>query len=109
MQNIVKKILKEKGATLNHKGEAVEFKTGYQVSIKDLLIKDAKTLDTDAIKNVLEMAKEQKAYAGFWIDRDKAYIDLSKRYATKKEALKLGKEKSQKSIYDWKNKGLIWV
>ena len=42
-----------------------------------------------------------------WIDGGKAYIDCSEYVSTKKQALKVGKERKQLSIWDWKNSNAI--
>ena len=41
-------------------------------------------------------------HLGIWIDNGKAYIDLSEHIATKREAMKAGKERKQLSIWNWK-------
>lgn len=43
-------------------------------------------------------------YLGIWIDKGIAYIDKSKNIKYKKDAMRLGRENKQISIWDW-NKG----
>ena len=89
------------GATLNEYGEVVAYAKGYQVSHKDLMIipvyKLTKKLIMECIMDLLH-----GEHLGIWIDNGKAYIDLSEHIATKKEAMKAGKERKQLSIWNWK-------
>lgn len=105
----VAEILKNGGATLNHKGQERNLKSGYQVSFKDLQTVPAEKFTPSHIEKTMKQAEQEKAYIGLWLFKNKVYIDLSRRIATKKEALKKGKELNQKAIYDWKNKMVITV
>ena len=74
---------------------------GYQVSEKDLLIIPAYKLTK---KHLMDMLNRLPVGAnlGVWIDQGKAYIDCSEYIATKKQAMKLGKQRKQISIWNWK-------
>lgn len=105
----LKNIINNGGATLNRKGEAVNFKAGYQVSRKDCYI-----LDINSTKNILDAINEllnsiqANEYAGIWIEKGKAYIDISIKIDALDEALKVGNELKQKSIFDWNTKKCIY-
>ena len=40
---------------------------------------------------------------GLWVDNGLLYIEISKRFLSKKQAIKEAIEKNQKAIWDWKN------
>lgn len=89
------------GATLNEYGEQVAYKKGYQVSHKDLMIIPVYKLTKKLIMAcIMELLHGE--HLGIWIDNGKAYIDLSEHIATKKQAMKAGKERKQLSIWNWK-------
>ena len=89
------------GITLNKQGEAVAYKRGYQVSECDLYIVPAYRLTKKALLETLNQLGEGKCL-GVWIDNNKAYVDCSEYVSTKKQAMKLGKERHQLSIWNWK-------
>ena len=104
------KILKDGGATINARGEFVSLKSGYQVSVRDLGRVRTEDLTEDMVKTVIEQGLQRGEYCGVWIDGGFAYVDISKRISTKQEAMRLGREKKQLSILDWrKNKCLAVV
>ena len=96
--NQIKKAL---GCTLNKQGESVFYAKGYQVSEKDLLIIPAYKLRKKQLIELLNSLSEGQ-YLGVWIDGGKAYIDCSEYVSTKKQALKLGKQRKQISVWNWK-------
>ena len=89
------------GATLNKQGESLSYANGYQVSVRDLEIIPAYRLTK---KHLMEMLNRLPVGAnlGVWIDQGKAYIDCSEYVSTKKQALKLGKQRKQLSVWNWK-------
>ena len=96
-------IIKNGGATFNQHGKIVQLKSGYQVSCKDLYkvpVKDFKPV-LSYVLTYHPMARGQ--YIGVWIDNGYAYIDISKRIATKKQAIQFGKQLKQLSILRWKD------
>lgn len=104
------KILKNGGATINARGEFVSLKSGYQVSVRDFGRVRTEDLTEDMVKTVIEQGLSKGEYCGVWIDDGFAYVDISKRISTKQEAIRLGREKKQLSILDWrKNKCLAVV
>ena len=97
----LKDIKANKGATLSKQGESLSYSKGYQVSEKDLLIIPAYKLRKSQLIDMLNALDSGKCL-GVWIDNGKAYIDCSEHIATKREALKLGKQRNQISIWGWK-------
>lgn len=98
----LKKIIKNGGATLNSDGKIVNFDRGYQVSKKDcytLTIKNV-TKILKAVNSLLNTVKPSE-FVGLWIDSGKAYIDISERVPRLYDAMRLGIERKQKSIFDW--------
>lgn len=100
----LKAIKQNGGATLNQQGLAVSYKTGYQVSERDVAILPVYKLTLKFIKSLMAPNK----FVGVWIENGKAYVDISERIATKQRALEVGKERNQISIYDWKNNNVAY-
>lgn len=87
------------GLTLK-KGKKVKYKTGYQVATEGVECRTAR----EAINAV-------KAYAGdcgIWLSDGIYYIDKSHRVATKKEAMKVGREHNQISVLKWSDMSLLY-
>lgn len=105
----LKQIIKNGGATLNKAGEAVNFGSGYQVSKKDCYILNINNTAEvlNAINKLLNTIKADE-FAGIWIEDGKAYIDISIKIDFLPDALKLGKELKQISIFDWNTKKCIY-
>lgn len=97
----LKDIKSNKGATINNNGEMMNYKQGYQVSIKDLEIIPAYRLTKKHLIEVLNTIPVG-ACLGVWIDNNKAYIDQSVRFTNKRQALAFGKRNNQISIWNWK-------
>lgn len=92
------------------RGEFVSLKSGYQVSVRDFGRVRTEDLTEDMVKTVIEQGLSKGKYCGVWIDDGFAYVDISKRISTKQEAIRLGREKKQLFILDWrKNKCLAVV
>lgn len=102
MKKLIKKILENGGATLNAKLENADLNSGFMVSEVGAE-RVFKLDDVDGIEKTLkEYAKRisSNEYVGAWIDDSKLYIDISKHYKSKKQALKVGAENKQLAIYD---------
>ena len=97
----LKEIKLNNGATLNKAGESLSYARGYQVSEKDLLIIPAYKLTKKQLIAMLNELADGKCL-GVWIDGGKAYIDCSEYVSTKKQALRLGKQRKQISVWNWK-------
>lgn len=107
-KNELQKILKLGGMTCDYHGKKIDYKRGYQISIKDLAIFDItqKTKILNFTKN-LQLAKNE--FLGFWVDNNKIYIDISKHYNNKNKAITEGKKNNQISIFDWYKKDCIYL
>lgn len=105
----LKQIIKNGGATLNKAGGSVNFASGYQVSKKDCFILSINNTNAilEAINNTLNTIN-QNEFCGIWIENSKAYIDISIKVDALADALKLGKELKQISIFDWNTKKCIY-
>lgn len=107
MKNItlatIKSIKRNGGATINKYGMRVSMKSGYQVSKQDLLIIPVDELDKYTLKELLKLLVKRGDYLGVWIDDGKAYIDISHRIATKKQAMIVGRELNQLTILRWRD------
>ena len=105
MKNItvstIKSIIQNGGATFNNRAERVTMKSGYQVSKCDLYIIAVKDLTKDLLKDTLAKLNGRGEYLGVWIDEGKAYIDISCRIATKREAMRVGRELNQLTVLRW--------
>lgn len=105
MKNItlatIKSIKRNGGATINKYGERVSMKSGYQVSKRDLHIIPVDELDKLIIKEAMKLLESRGEYLGVWIDNGNAYIDISVRIATKREAMTRGRELNQLSVLRW--------
>lgn len=98
----IKTILKLKdndGLTLKN-GKPITHKTGYQVATEGIETRSART--------AIIQVKIYGGNCGIWFSDGVYYIDKSHRVATKKEALKIGKECNQISVLNWKTMGLIF-
>lgn len=102
MKKLIKKILENGGATLNAKLENADLNSGYMVSEvgaeRVFRLEDVEGIE----KTLKEYAKRisSNEYVGAWVDDNKLYIDISKHYKSKKQALKVGAENKQLAIYD---------
>lgn len=93
------------GLTLRN-GKIVEYKTGWQVGICGVEVKTP-----EEVSIYIHSALGCKGNIGIWYSEGVYYIDISKRIATKQDALRVGKVMNQQSIYGWRprKKGqLVW-
>lgn len=110
MRNIKSFIIKNGGATLNHNGAPVKLKSGYQVSVHDVAIIPLKYFSRKVFEMIMAYERLKRGdYMGLWIEDDKVFIDVSRRIATKREALRVGREYRQRAIYDWRNEKAVRV
>jgi hypothetical protein len=96
----IKSILRNGGATFNKRNERVILKSGYQVSKCDMFIIPAEELTAQIIMTNLALI-ERGEYLGLWVNEGLVYVDISRRVATKKDAMRIGKEFNQLSILKW--------
>lgn len=101
----IRNIENEGGLTLRN-GKIVEYKTGWQVGIQGI-----ECHTPEEVSILLHKGMGRKGNIGIWFSGGIYYIDISKRIATKQDALKVGKLMNQQSIYGWRprKKGqLVW-
>lgn len=106
MKNItlatINSIKKNGGATFDYNGNRVAMKTGYQVSIEGLMTIEVRCMSKELIKMlIIGHLSKRGEYLGLWIDNDWLYIDISRRVATKKQAMEMGRELNQLSVLRW--------
>lgn len=87
------------GLTLKN-GKPIQYKTGWQVATEGIITPDART--------AINAVKAMGGNAGVWFEKGIYYIDKSKRVNTKKEALQIGRECNQISVYGWKRGNLAY-
>lgn len=97
----INSILKNGGATINQRGERVTLKTGYQVSKCDLMVIPVAEMTKAILIEAMTAVTARGEYLGVWVDGGNAYIDVSCRIATKKQAMTRGRELNQLSILRW--------
>lgn len=95
----IKKLVNDDGLTLKN-GKSITYKTGWQVATEGIETTDA--------REALNAVKAYSGNCGIWYSNGIYYIDKSKRVSTKKEALQIGKECNQISVFCWRNKTLAY-
>lgn len=95
----IKKLKENEGLTLKN-GKIINYKTGYQVATEGI--------ETTSPNEAIKAVRAYKGDCGLWKNNGKIFIDKSKRISTKKEAMRIGKEHNQISIFNWSKKDLIY-
>lgn len=95
----IKKLKENDGLTLK-KGQAITYKTGYQVATEGIETTDPRV--------AINAVKAYKGDCGIWFAEGVYYIDKSHRVATKREALAVGRECNQISVLNWRTMGLVY-
>ena len=93
------KLAENDGLTLKD-GKKITYKSGWQVADFGIETKDPK----EAIKAV----KNYNGNCGIWFAEGVYYVDHSFRVNTKKEAIKIGKQNSQISVFGWARQNLAY-
>lgn len=96
-------ILQNGGATVKANGQAVNLKTGYQVSHRDLGKIAVEDFTEETAQVLLGQVNGRGEYAGFWVDDGFVYTDISRRHPTKRDAMQAGKALKQLAVWDWRN------
>lgn len=110
LKTIKKEIIKNGGLTLLPTFEKVNYKKGFMISLSDSELKlNIKDLSIKHLKQYQKLAKDKKAYIGFWLDNNTLYLDLSIRFLDKEKALYFGKINNQLAIYDLENQKSIYL
>ena len=95
----INKLMNNDGITLKN-GKLIQYKTGWQVAIYGVEVKTA--------REAIEAVKAYGGNCGVWFADGIYYIDKSFRVDTKKEALRIGREHNQISIFGWSRKNLAY-
>ena len=111
MEKLIEKIIKNGGATLTSTLENADLKNGYMVSE----VGAERVFGLDEVeeieKTLIEYAEKitTNQFVGAWLDDDKLYIDISRHYKSKKQALRVGADNKQLAIYDIANEESIYI
>jgi len=95
----IRKLTEDDGLTLKN-GKIIRYKTGWQVADYGIEVTTAE----EAIRAV----KQYNGNCGVWYSGGIYYVDHSFRISTKQEALKIGREYKQISIWGWKTQKLAY-
>ena len=95
----LRKIENNGGLTLKY-GKIITYKTGYQVATEGFETRD--------INEAMKLIRMLDGNCGVWLENGIYYIDRSHRVATKREALRIGKECNQISVLNWRTMGLVY-
>lgn len=95
----IRKLANNDGITLKS-GKVIEYRTGWQVAIYGVEVKTA--------REAIEAVKTYGGNCGVWFADGIYYVDKSFRVDTKKEALRIGREHNQISIFGWSRKNLAY-
>lgn len=95
----IKKLANNDGLTLK-KGKVVTYKSGWQVATHGVEVKTA--------REAIEAVKQFKGNCGVWFADGIYYVDFSFRVNTKREAITIGREHNQISVFGWQRKNLAY-
>lgn len=95
----IKKLTNNDGLTLR-KGKPINYKSGYQVATEGI--------ETASPIAAINAVRNYKGDCGIWYSEGIYYVDKCRRVATKRDALKIGKECKQQSVFKWADKSLVW-
>ena len=108
IKKLKNEILKNGGLTLTADYTKAQEKSGFYVSKlgceKIIQFEELESCLLDYSKKLLK-----NEYIGLWIDNGLLYIDISKHYKNKKEAIKTGIKNKQIAIYDIANNKSIYL
>ena len=109
---MIKKMIKNGGATLDYNYNNFNASTGFIVSLDGYEAKiDIDNIEAikKAIENKKEIAQKIKGYIGLWVDNGLMYIDISKHIINYNRALEVARNNKQLAIYDLKNNKSIYL
>lgn len=88
----IRKLGNNDGLTLKM-GKKVNYKSGWQVATEGIECKTA--------QEAIDAVRDYGGNCGVWFSEGIYYIDKSKRVATKREAMEIGKAYNQISVLKW--------
>ena len=100
----IKELIKN-GGSIDTEYNSIKETSGFMVS-KYGYEKTFKNDDIEGIKNTIKEYQKiicKNEYIGIWNNNGVVYVDISKHYNSKKQALQVGKNNKQLAIYDLKN------
>ena len=110
LKQLKEHIAKYGGATLTSAGVITALSAGYMCSIYGYEKKTSlKRLNKRLLNKYFRKARNIGAYVGAWLDNDILYLDLSKQYATKAQAISEGLKNKQLAIYDNANAQSVYI
>lgn len=95
----IRKLGNNDGLTLKM-GKKVNYKSGWQVATEGVECKTA--------QEAIDAVRAYGGNCGVWYSEGIYYIDKSKRVATKREAMEIGKACNQISVLKWANMSLAY-
>ena len=95
----IRKLTNGDGLTLKY-GKIITYTSGWQVADYGM--------ETTSAQEAINEVRRMGGNCGIWFENGIYYIDHSFRVNTKKEAMMIGKEHNQISIFGWKNKALAY-
>lgn len=99
MTELLRELKENDGFTVKN-NKVVQYKTGWQVATRGI---ECKNLE-EAIQKIAVF----NGSFGVWFSNGIYYIDECKRVSTKREALQIGRENNQISIFGWQRKNLVY-
>ena len=101
LKQLKEHITQNGGATLTPRGRITALKYGFMVSVAGYEKRTTlKRLNKRIINKYLKLARKADAFAGLWLDNNILYLDISKQYATKAQAIEAGLKNKQLAIYN---------
>lgn len=95
----IRKLTNNDGMTLK-RGKIITYKSGWQVATEGVEVITA--------REAIQAVKAYNGNCGVWYSEGIYYVDKCKRISTKREALAIGREHNQISIFGWRTKGLAY-
>jgi hypothetical protein len=95
----IRKLTEGQGITLKG-GKPIAYKSGWQVADHGIATTDAR----EAIQEV----KRMQGNCGVWYEKGVYYVDHSFRVNTKHEAIAIGRQYNQISVFGWRTQSLAY-
>lgn len=95
----INKLTEGKGLTLKV-GRPITYKSGWQVATEGI--------EAHAPREAINAVKAFNGNCGIWFAEGIYYVDKSHRVNTKHEAMEVGKQHNQISVFYWRIKGLAY-
>ena len=93
------KLTNNDGLTFKN-GKIINYRSGWQVATDGVEVKTP--------REAMNAIKAYNGNCGIWFADGIYYVDKSYRVNTKKDALTIGKEHNQISVFGWKRKNLAY-